>query len=186
MRVKRMPDGYYTLETKDRAGKNDLLCDQCGVADCSIRMILKRVKINRFNAKLAVIRCQAFMPSLDFREAKGMEDEFNTFRLGGAWADRLAVGQQVNLRSTKGEVIGVAEVIGVHKGPFKQMEREFGADNHLSIDAEVNGQEFSLEKVMTECYGGHRFKVDSPVTVIQMRRVDGDAEEGQAHLRGVC
>jgi hypothetical protein len=184
MRVKKV-NGYYTLETKDRAEKTELLCDQCGISDCSIRAILNRVKINRYNAKLSITKCQAFLPSLDFRDAKGMEDEFNTFRLGGAWGDRLEAGQMVNLRSTKGEVIGVAEVTGVHKGVFTEMSKRFGADNHLSIDAEVNGQEFNLGKVMTECYGGHRFNVNSIVTVIEMRRVHGAGEKGEEDLRRV-
>ena len=177
-RVKRIGN-FHTLETKARAEETDLLCDQCGNVECSIRGIINRVKINRFNAKLAVIRCESFLPSLDFRDGAGMDSDFNTFRLGGAWATRVGPGNLVNLRSAvDGSILGVAEVIRTHVGPFTGMAAEFGADNHLAIDAAINDRDFDLAKVMRECYGGHRFNVDSTVSVIELRRIHAASEEG--------
>jgi hypothetical protein len=169
-RVKRI-DNYYTLETKQRSAETDLLCDMCGNGECSIRMILGRVKINRFNAKLAVTRCEAYIPTLDFRDALGMDSEFNTFRLSGAWASRVAPGTLVNLRKTDGSHIGVAEVVQTHVGLFTDMDQQFGAGNHMAIYAEVEGEDFSLGKVMRDAYGGHRFHEDSTVSVIELKRI---------------
>lgn len=183
-RVKKVGNSF-TLESAARADETDLLCDQCGNEDCSLRVIINRVRINRFNAKLAVIKCQSFMPILVFRDAAGLGSEFNTFRLSGAWAKRLDPGDIVALHVAKGQTIGLAEVIAVRAGCFTEMSAEFGADNHLAIDAEVNGLEFDLGKVMAECYGGHRFNTSSTVSVIDLRRTDGVSEEGEAHLRRV-
>lgn len=170
-RVKRI-DGYYTLENKGGADKLELLCDQCGISECSIRMVLTKLKINRFNAKLAVKRCESFIPRLEFRDNAGMEAEFNTFRLGGAWFTRVAVGQLVNLSNPLNGWQAVAEVTGVHRGTFAEMARLYGADNHLAIDAELSERDFSLADVMRQCYGPQRFSEQSTVTVIQLRRVD--------------
>lgn len=183
-RIKRI-NGYFTLEKGGRAEETDQLCDQCGNSECSIRMIVNRVKINRFNAKLAVIRCEAFIPSLDFRDTAGMGSEFNTFRLGAAWAKRVQPGDLVNLRDTSGNVVGVAEVTAVDYGAFPEMDKLHSVDNHLAIDAELQGKDFCMEKTMTEVYGGHRFNAQSTVSVISLRRIDGTGEEGQAHLRRV-
>lgn len=181
-RVKRF-DTYHTLETKDRAALTDSLCDYCGNQECSIRLIMRRIKINRFNAKTAVTRCESYMAIIEFRDPAGLELEFNTFRLGAAWAKRVAPGDVVALKQTGGEIFGTAEVIVTHVGHFPEMNHKHGVDNHLAIAAEVEGKPFDLAKVLTESYGGHRFNIDSTVSVIELRRNDAVGEEGQANIR---
>ena len=183
-RLKKI-ENYWTLETSQRSTETELLCDSCGNKDCSLRLIISRVKINRFNAKVAVTRCESFIPVLTFRDAAGTEEEFNTFRLGAAWAKRVDKGDLVALHTTDGAHIAYAEVVDTHSGPFKAMSDQFGIDNHLSIQAEVAGEVFDLEKIMTACYGGHRFNNQSNVTVIELRRINGVSEERTAHLRCV-
>lgn len=146
--------------------------------ECSVRGILNRIKVNRFNAKLAVTRCESFVAILTFRDAVGMASEFNTFRLSGAWAKRVAPGDVVALQHAAGDLIGYAKVVETHAGKFRDMEREFGINNHMVIDAEVRGESCDLAKVMTECYGGHRFNPEGTVSVIELRRIDGIGEEG--------
>lgn len=176
-RIKRVED-TFTLESKARLEETDQLCDQCGNSECSVRAIMKRLAVNRYNARVSVLSCKSYIPTFDFRDDAGLEGMFNTFRLGGAWAERVAPGTLVNLRRTDGTHIGEAEVIATHVGLFEEMNAKFGFDNHLAIDAEVRGEEFDLEKVMRECYGGHRFSAGSLVSVIELKRINGVTEKG--------
>jgi hypothetical protein len=185
-RVKKQ-ENFFTLETADRALETDLLCDQCGNQECSLRLIINRVRINRFNAKLNVTRCESFVPILTFRDDAGLAGEFNTFRAGAAWVDRVGPGDLVALQSTAGAFIGYAKVRQSHVGTFEEMDKRFGSDNHLAIDAAVSGKElFSLFDIMIQSYGKNRFSAKSNVSVIELRRLDGNEEEGEAGLRRVC
>lgn len=176
-RFKMLGDTRYTLETPARAEVRDLLCDQCGRDACSVRMIMKRIWHNRFGADLAVTRCASFVPVLEFRNGAGLDaPEFNTFRLGGAWAKRVVNGSIMRLNYPGG--VRFARVKSVTTGPFSVMSKEFGIDNHLAIEASALGMEIDLEAVMTECYGKHRFNSSSTVAVIEMEGIDGGLEEG--------
>lgn len=183
-RVKKI-GSYYTLETPARAEETDLLCDQCGNLDCSIRLIVQRIKVNRFNARVSITRCESFVPILKFSDTAGLSGEFNTFRLGGAWAKRVSVGDVVLLQNGQGEAIDYATVCDTHIGSFSDMAHEYGVDNHLAINAEISGTPFDLAQVMTKLYGAHRFSLNSTVSVIELRRRDGVGEEGEADLRRV-
>lgn len=178
MRRLKLIDGYFTLETKDRALDDERLCDSCGNTGCSIRQILNRLRVNRFNAVPNIKRCESFVPILEFRDHSGCEDAFNTFRLGGAWAKRVVPGTLVSLRNSTANWSLVAVIEGIHSGPFNKIAPVFAGDNHLAIAAERDGKPFDLEQVMTKLYGGHRFNNRSTVTVLEMRSIDGVRVQG--------
>lgn len=162
---------YFTLESRKLAESTERLCDQCGNAECSVRAILRRIAVNRYNAKIQVLRCDSFIPQLEFRDPSGCAGEFNTFRLGGAWASRVVPGQLVSLACNARDWQLPAEVTYVDVGPFEEMRAKYGVDNHLAIDAEISGKPFDLAKVMRECYGGHRFNESSVVSVIGLKEL---------------
>lgn len=174
-RIKRI-EGGYTLETPARASEVDTLCDQCGNMECSIRGIVNRLKVNRFNAVIAITRCASFVPVLQFLDPRGLDGEFNTFRLGGAWARRVQPGDRVALVG-KAAFIAYAKVINTHAGKFTDMDKHYGIDNHLMIDAALSGVDLVLESVMSSIYGKHRFTPASTVSVIELRREDGVVEK---------
>jgi hypothetical protein len=174
MRRVKLTDEGHTLEDNKRLSQEDALCDHCGDKDCSIGKIMARLKQNRFQARTEVISCKSFIPVLSFQSNAGMAGTFNTFRLGGAWAERVAPGSEVSLTRSGGMEICRARVIEVHKGSFPEMAAVHAVYNHLAIEAEFNGEEFDMEQVMRQVYGPNRFGPNGVVSVIYLRREDGD------------
>lgn len=168
--VKRLGSGHFTLLNAELAGKRENLCDQCGAIECTINLILHRLKVNKQNASVEVKTCKSFRPVLDFRDPAGTEFAFNTFRLGMAWSRRVFSNDVVALRGPKG-LYGEAKVLGTHSGPFAAMREQFGDDNHLAIAAAVAEQDFDLESVMRKNYGPNRFSASSNVSVIYLERL---------------
>lgn len=175
MRRVKLNGDTFSLEDSKRLEQSDNLCDYCGYKECSLGLIVAKLKVNRFNARTAVLSCKSFIPVITFQDASGMVSDFNTFRLGRAWFSRVAVGVVVQLRKTDGADIGRATVTAVHGGVFTEMDKEFGIDNHIALQAACDGDaEFSLADVMKAVYGGHRFDPDGQVSVIYLKRIIDD------------
>lgn len=175
-RVKRLEEGYYTLESAAAVESVEILCRQCGHSECSIGAIMKRLEVNRYNAVLSVAKCKSFVPVLDFIDASGTESAFNTFRLGAAWAARVEVDQKVAITHNK-KPLGYAKVVSVHSGLLSVMLEEHGIDNHLSIAAAINGEEFDLGAEIQKIYGPHRAGQGSLCTVIYLERQNAGGED---------
>jgi hypothetical protein len=70
-----------------------------------------------------------FVPPLE-----GMGGEFNTIRLGQAWAKRIKEGDKVFLMDNKERrIFGVAVVTGLHLGTLEEICKQHGIFNHTAI-----------------------------------------------------
>jgi hypothetical protein len=110
----------------------------------------------------------------------GVDETFNTLRLGGTFAKRLAPNQMVFLMNEKTKtVFGNANVVSLSVGELKQMCLLHGAQNHTEIgvaDPENSGSR--LFQLMQKIYGPHIATESKRCTVIYLRRAP-DAVESE-------
>jgi hypothetical protein len=100
------------------------LCETCGIrSEC--------------HRSLATT-CEQYIPVLKFRDLRGTEGRFATFR-SPAWGATLKVGDDVMIGGNT--IVRRARVVGVYSGSRDDMERRFGSISHLSI-----GKDFDLEE----------------------------------------
>jgi len=154
--IHRQQDGGY------RANKN--LCNHCGLRPhCS-------VKERR--------SCDGFIPTLPFRNAKGTERSFSTFRLGPAWSKRLKQDDLVAYFDQKiGRVFGYGSVTNLIHGDKSALEEEHAKTNHLMIfGAYSSNEEFAdkFRKVVRSAYGNLIYEGYQDATVIYLKSIDLD------------
>ena len=128
------------------------LCAYCGaLPTCSLR----KSKQQQWRGLLQKA-CEAFLPILAFSQPKGLEREFNTFRMGTAWAKRLVPGSLVALMDTKrDEIIGQAKVTALFTGDKREMAKAYGEDNHILLSRGIKGleAEAAMLKVLRNTFG---------------------------------
>lgn len=165
-RLKRIPsdDGLvYTLETDTEQKKDNLLCNFCAWRDhhhphkrCQKFRVLKRYQ--KKGVGLLVRTCNTFQPTLTFRltkkTASGFLEDFNTFRLGATWYNRVSPGTICGLYDTaKKAMFGKAIVTATHNGDMKDMCWEHAYRNHLFIGSDQEIAAGLMEKAMKRSYG---------------------------------
>lgn len=100
----------------------------------------------------------------------GLDQRFNTFRLGFAWAKRVTVGQEILLMDTKAMfVFGTAVVEAIHQGELLPMCVAYAADNHTQLNA-GEGAPGRLLAIMRKIYGPHIAPDRKKTTVIYLKR----------------
>lgn len=135
------------------------LCNSCGHATtCAVRSEKAQ-------------QCSDYQPVLAFKSLAGTEGEFNTFRLGGAWYNRVRVGQQLGLLNHLCEKVGDALVTGVHCGSKDDMITSFAAGNHLMIAAKPDDPVAELTRKIRNLYGPNFMARAELMTVIELRRI---------------
>jgi hypothetical protein len=114
------------------------------------------------------IRVIGFIPPV-----LGVEEQFNTFRIGGFYASRLKVGEEVLLMNEKEKsVFGKAVVEAIDVGKLGEMLLLHSEGNHSQI-AEGSGVQSAerLFKVLLRIHGPHIVNVEKKTTVISLRRI---------------
>lgn len=105
----------------------------------------------------------------------GLENEFNTVRLGIAWSKRLNIGDEVYLSDNKErKVIGKAVVTDIQKGKLQEICETHAENNHINISClELEGFNASLRlmNVIQKFYGPHIALPTKMATVIYLRRI---------------
>ena len=135
-----------------------ILCHQCGVRNLC--------------TDFAATECEEFMETLSFRPPlKGFEDEFNTIRLGKAWASRARVDDVVALQNgrTK-EVFGYAKIQSIHVGDRDEMVRLHAANNHAirALNLPKEDQAERSLKRLRNAYGKRVFDRSAEATVVYL------------------
>jgi hypothetical protein len=102
----------------------------------------------------------------------GLEEEFNTFRLGLALAKRLEPGVTVFLMDTKAQtVFGTAKVVSIGTGSLAAMCLKHGARNHSELGfADPGSSPARLFELMQKIYGPHIATETKKTTVVYLRR----------------
>ncbi|MDY7537532.1 hypothetical protein QN372_00055 [Undibacterium sp. RTI2.1] len=104
---------------------------------------------------------------------KGLEDSFNTFRLGGALAKRLEVGHEVLLMDEKTKIVfGRAEVKEVVTGTLGELCLVHAHKNHLEISNEESGASERLFKYLQRVYGPHIATATKKACVLYLKRLE--------------
>lgn len=103
----------------------------------------------------------------------GLEGEFNTFRLGGAWAKRVQPGDRVMLMDKKASaLLGYAEIVAVNVGKLSEMGAMHGFRNHNQKHLPAAGAGERVVAAMIKRYGPNRCSETSTVTVLDMKRTE--------------
>lgn len=103
----------------------------------------------------------------------GLEGEFNTFRLGGAWAKRTIPGERLLLIDKKqSAVLGWGLVSAVHVGTLTEMSALHGSRNHNQKGLDPEGAGERVIAAMKKRYGPHKVNDNSKVTVIELKRIE--------------
>ena len=184
-RLKRVPgeNGLrFTLENATEQKKDNLLCNFCawrdavkGGSKCSKHSTFMRYQKNGIG--LLVRTCEMYQPILTFRPtkkmAKGFQGNFNTFRLGDTWYNRVSPGVICGLYdANRNRLFGKAVVTATHNGNTEAMCYDHAYKNHLFIG---EGQEEAANKMqdaMRSAYGhimDHR--KNDLCTVIDLQRI---------------
>lgn len=101
---------------------------------------------------------------------KGLEGEFNTFRLGKKWATRLKKGSKVLLVDSKENIlIGKAKVIEVHLGTLEDMLLKHAHNNHNWCHLKAGDAIDALYASLKKRYGPHIATVTKPTSVIYLK-----------------
>lgn len=104
---------------------------------------------------------------------EGVEDEFNTFRLGGALAKRLSVGQEVFIMNEKTKVVfGRAIVQRVEVGKLRELCDEHAHGNHRELNNEVEGAGERLFVYLQKIFGPHIAPPTKKACVIYLKRIE--------------
>ena len=104
---------------------------------------------------------------------EGVEQEFNTFRLGSAFFKRLSEGSEVLLMDEKNKtVFGKARVTRVIAGQLGELCLIHAKDNHRERTNDPIGAPERLFKYMQKIYGPHIAMVEKKSTVIYMKRIE--------------
>lgn len=150
MKWVKLVDGKHTVEPASHRTNRKELCEHCGISSvCKARS--KLIEMEQLHKlKLGIRSCGQFRITLTFRSNVGMDEVFNTIRLGSAWARRVEPGQIVNLRTTKGDKIGIGEVISKYVAEFDDALSDHAHMNHVGI-----GKENPVDVVKKELITAH-------------------------------
>ena len=102
----------------------------------------------------------------------GVEEEFNTFRMGKKLT-RLVEGEQVFLMNSKELIVfGEAVVVRVDVGTLDEMCVLYGENNHTELGKDPDDAARSLYQTIMKIYGPHLVHPKKIFTVISLRRVN--------------
>ena len=103
----------------------------------------------------------------------GVEEEFNTFRLGKKYSETLKAGDEVFLMNEKEKrVFGSAEVLSVELGTLGELCLIHAHKNHSHLDADPTLAPEMLFKKLQRIYGPHIISPVKKATVIYLRRIE--------------
>lgn len=167
------PDGdmrYIRLKSSGYISKR-MLCDHCGsISQCEME--------DKSRWRFSIVEykeCAKFQPVIIFRPPLiGLEDQFNTFRMGRAWFNRVKAGTRVALLdASKREVFGRATVIAVYYGSKALMQELHGPRNHLMLNLKFDDKHQMVEHFSGLCrraMGNIIYENSDTASVIYMRR----------------
>lgn len=103
----------------------------------------------------------------------GVEDRFNTFRIGGFYEKRLSPGEIVYLLNEKEKMVfGKAVVEKVEVGKLAEMCVIHGSQNHTELANEPSEAGRRLFATLQKIHGPHIALPTKKTTVIFLKRIE--------------
>lgn len=103
----------------------------------------------------------------------GVDELFNTFRLGGFYTKNLKVGEEVFLLNEKEKLVfGKARVESLETGPLGEMCLIHGHANHTELANDPIAAPERLFKTIQKIYGPHIAKPNKKTTILYLRRIE--------------
>lgn len=104
---------------------------------------------------------------------EGVEQEFNTFRLGWTLVEKLSEGQEILLMDKKAMVIfGRAQVLRVEKGTLRDMCEQHAHANHRELANPHEGAADRLMAYIVKLFGPHIATETKRTCVVYLRRIE--------------
>jgi hypothetical protein len=175
----------FTLLSQAEERKDFNLCQICSLEpNCLMTRRINQI-MEEYNLSAPVTECPSYRPRLVFRPPFiGLDDFFNTIRIGKAWAARLPQGTVVSLRMNEtDEEIGIAQVATTLVGTYDEIAKVHAPLNHMMLEHEAVAAPALLHKVLTRCYGTTFFNGERHVSVIYLQRLEdgrNKTDAGQA------
>jgi hypothetical protein len=169
LRTLKRNEGDFTLTALDRV-KDVSLCDRC----CSNNQCPMLVRQNERNAdalaKTMITSCSWYVPPLFFHDKEGLDSGgFNTLRLGGAWTNRIKVGDRVGLiyKPTM-ELISIPTVSGLYHGDKDKIIARHSWHNHTYINQSLSQRTAAMRmrKLLPTLFGPLIYKQATKMTAI--------------------
>ncbi len=158
-RVKRHPNGAFTIETQPEQARDVNLCDCCGrAALCAVGRLAAAPSFVQIRTRW----CEKFIPLVAFRPPLiGMETTFNTMRLGRAWTERLSTGTTVALYdSVADNIFGYARTRQVFAGGYNAILLAHAKFNHCALHDKPEDPVAHVDAVLRKAYGAFMNKED--------------------------
>ncbi len=180
-------DGILFHHSSAWGGKRGSICDHCAAAKpvvgykpCGIFESNKALAKN--NVRPMYRSCGFFQPTISFKpKIVGMEDRFNTIRIGSAWSKKLHSHLVVALmNSDTSEIFAKAEVESVFIGPLDKMLEEHAKNNHSVLNGPASEAPGRLRRAIEKIYGEKVLEGNPESSVIYLKRIkDADSYTGR-------
>lgn len=103
----------------------------------------------------------------------GVENSFNTFRMGTFYLKRIFPGDDVLLLNEKEKMVfGRARVEKIVAGPLEEMCEKYAETNHTEVNNTLEGASERLYLVLKRLYGPHIAAPSKKATVIFLKRIE--------------
>lgn len=153
----------YHSRTKTRGAKD--MCQFCGQSGHCMKQA---------NSQEEIHECKDYRFPILFRDTQGLDDRFNTMRLGRAWSKRLRERDIVALVNKEGERVGFASVCEVLCLPKDEALRQHGEWNHLMLAGNWTSSVITqMEKILRSSYGNLIYNHNDDITVIYLQLIKG-------------
>jgi len=150
------------------------LCGHCGKQSTCESLGSLNSWREQHGQTIRLKECGGYSYPILFVDPTGTDGEFNTIRLGEAWAGRLSPGVEVTLIDKPGNVLGTAVVERVHTGDKEEVIREHAYQNHLYVESGMGQEEAGADLLrrLPSIYGNLIMKSNTRATVIYLKNKD--------------
>jgi len=151
-RLKKLPDGSYTMHRAGHVPEGRGLCETCGHQACPImgQALLHHVRVE-------VHACPIYVPCFGFSVLNGLDLPYwNTIRIGEAWPKRLRPGQEVCIVDTRNDrVVRTMLVERMEVGSLHEVIRDHAARNHHILATQPDDPIMEMHRVLRGAYGSN-------------------------------
>lgn len=166
---------HYSPLWRDKRGS---ICEHCAaskpVLDYKACGIFEANKLMAKNNIRPIYKsCAFFQPTITFKpKILGVDDRFNTIRIGSAWSKKLHPGVVVALANSDNmEVFSKAEVEEVFIGPLYKMLEDHAHMNHSVLHVPREDAPKRLEQAIIKAYGEKVLEGNPETSVIYLRTI---------------